>query len=129
MILVLPQNVGIHSIQIAGHHRQPELTTEEVLVCLDKTPEQSIPDVAPIPFAIIRHLAHIIRAGEIGLGGEQTSVSKLTHSIDIRNHYPVVGINKQLHEPAVDTVGMKAAKQHQIAQQHQTLDVMAIASV
>ena len=72
-----------HPVKVPRHHRQAELTPEKGFVALDKTPEQAVPDLTPFTISVVRHLADVVRAGHIRLGGEDAAIGELTHAVDV----------------------------------------------
>jgi hypothetical protein len=72
------------------------------------------------------HLVNVIGTADIGLGAHDSSVRILRHAIDVGHHHPIIGINEQSHKPSMHLIGIKFAQAHEIAQDHQALDVMGI---
>ena len=93
----------------------------------DEGPEKPVPDRAPVALFFIGHFENIVRSRDVRFGGERPAVGKLGHAIDIWHHDPVIGIDEHFHKPAVDVVGTDPAEQHEIAQNHETFDVVAVA--
>ena len=92
----------------------------------DEAPEQTVPNLAPLAFLLVTHFEHVVGPRDVGLGGEGAAVGELRHAVDIGHHHPVVGIHKQLHEPFVNVIWADAAEHHEVAEQHQPLDVVTI---
>ncbi len=99
------------------------------MVVGDERPEESVPGLTPVALGKITHFPDVVGPGEVGLGGEDATIGKLAHSIDIRHHDPVVSVDKQLHEPPVNIVGINPAEEHEIAQDHESLNVVAIGMI
>ena len=119
-------SIGIdHVDRLAGAGERGTRLEEEALVVGDEAPKQRVPDPTPIAPGLVRHLADIVRSGEIWLGGERAAVGELRHAVDIRHHDPVVGVDEHLHEPAVDVVRSNPAQQHEVPEDHQPLDMVA----
>lgn len=92
----------------------------------DEGPEQGIPDFGPRAFGFIGHFQDVVRSGNVGFGGERSAIGELRHAVDIGNHDPIIGVDEEFHEPLVDRMWIEAAKQHEIPQHHESLDVVAV---
>ncbi len=77
---------------------------------MHKPPKQSVPGHLPIPFGVVAHFHEVIAAADIRFGRHQSAVGKLTHAIYVGHHHPVISIDKQLHEPAINIIGVKFAE-------------------
>ena len=91
-----------------------------------ETPEQTIPYVLPWTLGIIAHFHQIIAPANVGLRAHESAISKQAHAVNIRNHNPIKGIDKQLHEPTINLIGIEFTKHHDVAQDHQTFNVMGV---
>ena len=120
--------VGGHAFAGSGHHGEAVVFGEDVEVVVDEGPVESVPDGGPVfAFGVVGHFADVVRSGEIGFGGEESAVGKLGHAVDVGDHDPVVGVDEEFHEPAVNVVGVDATEEHEVAEDHEALDVVAIA--
>ncbi len=50
----------------------------------------------------------------------------LAHPVDVGDHHPVVGIDEHFHEPLVDGIGMELAQEHEVAEDHEPFDMVAV---
>lgn len=117
----------VHPIEHVAHLRHAVIFEKDVLVVGNEAPEKSVPDRCPGTFLVVRHLADVVGAGEVGLGGEETTVGELAHAVNVGDHDPVVGIDEEFHEPFVNCGGVNAAEEHEVAENHETFDVVAVA--
>lgn len=117
---------GVHAIEHMAHPGHAVVFEEDVLVVGDEAPEEAVPDGAPRALFVVGHFADVVGAGEVGLGGEEAAVGELAHAVDVGNHDPVVGVDEEFHEPFVNGGGMNAAEEHEIAEDHEAFDVVAV---
>lgn len=110
-----------------AHLRHAVVFKENVLIVGDEAPEKAIPDGAPRAFFVVGHFTNVIGAGEIRLGGEEATVGELAHAVNVGDHDPVIGVDEEFHEPLVNGGGVNAAEEHEIAEDHEPFDVVAVA--
>ena len=116
-----------HFIPCLDEHGPAWITAEYFSVVGEKAPEESVPDGLPISFREVAHFHEVVGTADIGFAGHHTSIAVLRHTIYIRNHYPVIGIDVEFHEPLVDGIGMNLTEQHEVAEYHETFDVVVVA--
>lgn len=51
------------------------------------------------------------------------------HAIYIGDHDPVIGVYEHFHEPFVYFPGMESAKKHEVAEDHEAFDMVAVGFV
>lgn len=95
---------------------------------MDKPPIEGIPSFTPRTLGVIAHFQNVVGAAEVWFGGHTSAVGILAHSVDIWDHDPVVSVDKKLHKPLIHRVRMDIAEQHEVPQDHQTLDMVTIGS-
>jgi len=116
-----------HFIPCLDEHRPAWITAEYFSVVGEKAPEESVPDGLPISFREVAHFHEVVGSADIGFAGHHAAIAVLRHAINIRNHYPVIRIDVEFHEPLVDGIGMNLTEQHEVAEYHETFDVMVVA--
>ena len=118
-----------HFIPCLDEHGPAWITAEYFSVVGEKAPEESVPNGLPVPFGEVPHFHQVVRSADIGFAGHHAAIAVLRHAIYIRNHYPVICINVEFHEPLVDGIGMDLTEQHEVAEYHESLDVVVVARV
>ena len=94
-----------------------------------EAPKEAVPGGLPVAFGIVAHFHYVVAGTDVGLGGHEAAVGKLAHAVYVGNHDPVVGVDKEFHEPAVDFVGIDFAEEHEVAENHEAFDVVAVAGL
>ncbi len=91
---------------------------------VDESPVETVNRIAPVAFAVVAHLEQVVRATDVGLGGEDAAVAEQPHAVDVGAHHPFRRIDEHLHEPAVRGLRPNLAQRHQVAEHHQARNVM-----
>ena len=94
-----------------------------------EAPEEPVPSSLPVTFSVVAHFQDIITGADIGFGGHEPTIGKLAHAVNIGNHDPIIGIDKEFHKPAVNFIGVDFAEEHEVAENHEALDVVAVAGL
>ena len=115
-----------HTVKSFQQHSQAGVLPEETAVHMHKPPEQGIPGLLPCSFFEITHFENVITATDVGLCGKYTSIGKLAHAVNIGHHNPIPCINKKLHKPLINLIGIEFAQKHEVADNHKTLNMMAV---
>ena len=90
-------------------------------------PVEPVPYRSPVAGRVVAHLAYVGGTGKIGFGCNSTAIGMLAHSVDVGNHDPVIAIDKHLHEPSVDFIWVKFAKEHESPECHEPFNMVAVA--
>jgi len=115
-----------HPIALGHHDRHPRIAREKLAMPVNEAPVQGVPDCTPRALAEVAHLEDVARPAQIGLRRDQAAIGVLAHAVDVGYHDPVVGVDKQLHEPLVNRRRIDFAEQHEVAQDHQPFDVVTV---
>ena len=68
----------------------------------------------------------VIASADIRFCAHDSAISKQTHTINIRNHYPIIRINEHFHKPLIDIIWMKFTQIHKIGENHQSFNMMSV---
>jgi hypothetical protein len=115
-----------HAGDIGDEGSHPHIMLKYIPVDIQEPPVECIPEITPRTVWVIAHLQHVPGTGYVGFGTHQPAIGKLTHPIDIGDHDPVICINKEFREPVIDPVRMEFGKEHDVAQHHETFNMVAV---
>ena len=101
--------------QLPDHHAQARVAVEEVPVVGDEGPEERVPVGAPVAAPEVAHLEEVIRAADVGLGGDEAAVGVHDHAVRIRQLDPFVGVGVNREVPFLDLARVHARQQGEIA--------------
>jgi ABC-type sugar transport system ATPase subunit len=76
--------------------------------------------------AVIRHPVHVAAGGRVGLRHDAAAVGVRRHAEDVRVHDPLVAVDERVPEPVDAGAWLAAEEEHQVAEQHQPLDVVCV---
>lgn len=77
--------------------------------------------------AVIAHFRNVTGTGGVGFGGEESAIGIEDHAKDVGLHDPIVGVDVEFHIPLKNGGRVKSSKEKEIAEHHQSLDVMIVA--
>ncbi|CAO5258746.1 branched chain amino acid efflux pump [Frankia sp. AgKG'84/4] len=85
--------------------------------------------LVPAVAAVVAHAVDVRAAGRVRLGRHEAAVGVLAHADDVRGHHPGVAVDEALVEEVGERLGIVAALQRPVAEDHQARDVMDPAAV
>ncbi len=78
---------------------------------------------------MIAHAIDVSATAGIGLGRELTAVGIKRHAKNIGHHDPLVGVDIAIPHPGGELLRVSARDEREIAEHHQTFDVVRIGAV
>ena len=102
------------------------LVSKKMRLSFTKFQKRASHFLCPVAIRIIAHFFNIIASADVRFCAHFSAIREAAHSVNIRNHHPIVRIYKHLHKPLVDVIRIQFQEIHKVGKNHQSLDMMGI---